>query len=111
MGTVKSVSGSSFVISGFGPSTTKTTVKTTSATTYLKRQTATASAVTTGRCISAFGQQATNAVDAFAVTISTPQNGTCTAVASALGGFGSGFGGFGGAPGGGSGGPGGTSNG
>ena len=66
---------------------------------YRKETTATATDVTTGRCISAFGQRAGSVVDALSVTITAPTGGECKVIATGPGpgGFG---GGHAGAPGG-----------
>jgi hypothetical protein len=100
-----------------GSTPTKVTVTTTASTTYRNRSTATAAAVSTGKCLTAVGQKTgSGVVDAFMVTVSSPTNGSCTLTAEGAGsGFGGGFGGgFGEGPGGAQPGgaqPGGTTNG
>jgi hypothetical protein len=84
MGTVTSVSASSFSIKSLGTKAT-TKVTTSSATVYRKQATAKASDVTTGRCILAFGRPAGSVVDASSVAISSPTNGQCKTAATTAG--------------------------
>jgi hypothetical protein len=100
LGTIASISNSSFVVkSAFG--STNVSVKTTSSTTFTATSTATSAAIVTGQCASAIGSKTSNGtIDARTITISSPQNGKCTN--TGIGGFpGGGFGGgFGGGRGG-----------
>jgi hypothetical protein len=98
LGTVTAVSGSTIVVKPVLGSQGNVTVHTTSATTFRKQQSAAASDVTTGRCLTAVGRKSGSVVDAYSVTISSPVNGRCTAAAGGFGGFG-GLGGAGRAPG------------
>jgi hypothetical protein len=96
VGTVTSVSGSTIVVKPVFGGNGNVSVHTTSATSFRAQQTAAASDVAVGRCLTAVGRTSGTVVDAFSVTISSPVHGRCTAV---VGGFG-GFGGAGRAPGG-----------
>jgi hypothetical protein len=97
-GTVKSVTGSKFVVASlFGGK--KTTVTTTAATTYTTIASAKFADVVVGQCLTAFGSATSDGtIDARAAALSAPVNGSCPA-ASGGAGIG-GFGGFGGPPGG-----------
>lgn len=104
-GTVKSINGNKLVVrartfsrrpkAGSTPKLKTQNVKVTlsSKTTITQTVTGSASDIATGKCLTAFGTGDSSAVTADNVTISDPQNGSCTA------GFGGGFGG-GAAPGG-----------
>lgn len=76
MGTVQSVSASSFVIKP-PVGSTPVTVHTTSSTTYSTATNVTATDVATGDCVAAVGTKSNSVVDAFSVTISQPSNGSC----------------------------------
>lgn len=69
-------------------STTTSTVTVTDATTYLKTAKAGSSAITVGRCATAFGPaDDTGAIAATQIRISEPTAGSCTASFGAFGGF------------------------
>ncbi|MGO8873022.1 MAG: hypothetical protein ACLQPH_16790 [Acidimicrobiales bacterium] len=103
-GTIAAITGTSFEVQN--PTTGQTTVSYTPTTTFRQTVTTTASAVTVGSCLSAFGKPTSTSssgsdafggpVTATTVTITQPTSGSCT---GGIGGFGGRPGGF---PGGGS---------
>jgi hypothetical protein len=98
-GTVTAMTGSTIVLKPSFGSTSHITAKTSGATTYRQRASSTASDATKGTCVTALGRTASNALDAFEVTLSAPTNGRCEAASIGFGGGSGGLPGFG-APGG-----------
>ncbi|HVT22454.1 MAG TPA: DUF5666 domain-containing protein [Mycobacteriales bacterium] len=87
LGTITSISGTTFTVASTFAESAKTTVTTTADTTYDAIATVTAADIDRGACLSAVGSTDVSGVlDARSVAISQPDNGTCRSAGPPFGG-------------------------